>query len=635
MLRSALLVNLSCSVIALILIFYTLFIIQVFDNNTNINNNYGNATNDDDEFDDDDDNPYEDPYDTVRESTSSDDVKTNDVKESKVTGIKNLEQEPIYSNLNQTVTTTNPTTYDVGFVDGNEEESIYEPITPTKTTTTEKKDQNKRKDGFPNRPPPPPPASPRPFIKKQEDQLLKATKERSSSAVAVEPNNNNSNNNYSPTFIPVIVKSSETEDEVNYSPHSFVGGMDSIDGNPAQPKGSTTPKSKDKTTKSKGNKKHMFVYPSKPEDHEVEDTRTIRSVSPYKERSSGFDESILSTLTQKPIPEDITIPATIEKSFPSNGDVEATIVKIEKISPGDSEYNTTPPASRQLDDDQKLKNLLGFRDSPSPDSKRPMTERRSNANDDVLFSKHHYRSQRGMKAQSEIFTNLDNYQPRVTAGYARNWFSKVSSHQPATSQQREPSISKDKEGSSMRTSPRNFDHHQYHRHSQYSPRDFDHPHHHRYSQYNPMSSYELKASRRDNYNSPRNGRGPSDSSSWRNGESSNYGDPGRNGEPSRLSSYENYLSPHGFDARFDHSDHREDPRKRNGDKKKGLRRINSHQPTTESNDKENSSSTSASSKVRGFFRAAKRTLRKHKSVNSNQHYSTKRQDYFEKNIGDV
>ena len=160
-----------------------LFIAQVFDNNIN-NNTVDVKNNNDGEFDNDDDadNPYEDPYDSVRESTSSD-VSTkkpshNDIDSKNIETI--IEQEPIYSNLDQNTTTSQITYVEVADND-NEEESIYEPITPTITTNrNDIKESGKTK--FPDRPPPPPPASPRQVNKKKnpkEDQLLKATKERS------------------------------------------------------------------------------------------------------------------------------------------------------------------------------------------------------------------------------------------------------------------------------------------------------------------------------------------------------------------------------------------------------------------------------------------------------------------------
>ena len=615
-----------------------LFIAQVFDNNIN-NNTVDVKNNNDGEFDNDDDadNPYEDPYDSVRESTSSD-VSTkkpshNDIDSKNIETI--IEQEPIYSNLDQNTTTSQITYVEVADND-NEEESIYEPITPTITTNrNDIKESGKTK--FPDRPPPPPPASPRQVNKKKnpkEDQLLKATKERSAIKTHNSLNHNHNNNNNSQTLIPVIVKSSESSDDLNYSPHSFMGDMDITDGH--QSKGSPTSSSKGKM-KSKGTKNQpLFVYASKPDGHEIEDTRSIRSVSSHKERTQSYD-IILSTLTQKPAPEQITIPTTVVKRSASDDEEndEATVIKIERITPGDSEYNTTPPTSRQMDDERKMKNLLGVRHSPSPSStsgsRRPMTERRSNGDDDDdVFRNHYHRSQRERRVQSEIF--LDNYQPRETAGYSRNWFSEV--NPKSTTPRASHNNGKASNSEGLKDQGRS------------SPRDFDH---HRHSQYSPMSSHEVKASRRDNYNSPNNGRGPSsDSSSWRNDHPSNYDDnpySGRGGDPKggyppswRASSYEGYLRPHDFDARFDYytDTNQEDPRMRNGKKKKPLRRINSHQPTMESSTKENSSSSSsASSRVRGFFRAAKRTLRKNKTVSNDHHYSIKRQDYYEKNIGDV
>ena len=101
--------------------------------------------------------------------------------------------------------------------------------------------------------------------------------------------------------------------------------------------------------------------------------------------------------------------ASIRSASDDEENVEATVIKIERIAPGNSEYNTT---SRQMDDERRMKNLLGVRHSPSPGStsgsRRPMTERRSNGDDDDdVFRNHYHRSQRERRVQSEIF--LDNY----------------------------------------------------------------------------------------------------------------------------------------------------------------------------------------------------------------------------------
>ena len=408
----------------------------------------------------------------------------------------------------------------------------------------------------------------------------------------------------------MIVKNDESNVKVNgkpsYSPHSFLEGTDSVDMPPHQSKGYSflegtdsvgmsphqskgSPKSSKSSDRNKEEssvkKRPLFMYPSKPGVPKSVDASNVPSSR--KQKTTEFNESIQSTLVQKPIPGQITVTDSVD-------DEEPNVIKIERIGPGDFEYNTTPPELRQKDDTARIKSLLGVH--PGSGSKKPHTERRRNAEDDDwnIQTERSLRQQRDGKARSEMY--LDDYRPKETAGFSRGWFSEVKTTPTTQGETNSNGSSSWRGNSNLESSPRDF--------------DFNH-------QSYALNSYEVKASRRDNHNhnhhhdSKSNGR---EEVSW------------------RASSHEGFFSPQDFDSRFDPSDSYRS-RSKDSSKGKSLRRVNSHQPTMESHN--NKEQNSATSKVLGFFRAAKKTLRKHKSVNSNQHYSTNRQEYFEKNIGNI
>lgn len=456
---------------------------------------------------------------------------------------------------------------------GQDEEDEEDIYEPITPNTT-----SSNKHSIPNRPVPPlPPSSPRPKKQEKNDEKLMRGNEK-----------------WIPQqqqFNVVLVKSEEgkvqVQRDVPYSPHSFIEGKDSVDKVPQK-----SPKVLDRNKQVSGKKKNrpFFLYASKPDDSKSVESYKGETSQNHKERSPGFEESIQSTLIKKPIPSPVAIadPKTNAISEGSFGGNEGVVVEIVRIAPGDSEYKTTPPALRQKNDEEKLKSLLGVhsnnRSRNGSIAKGSAGELTRIGEDERVSLTRRYkdRQQREIKARSEAL--FDDYQPIETVRLSQGWFSEIKP-QP---QQVSPTSSW--------------------RRSVYEDRS--HPEH---SALHPEHQ---------NYNTK-----PSPTSSW------------------RASSYEAYrdFDP---DSTSDHPmnrSYRNQPsrssRQQQRQPKKGLRRINSHQPSVDSHHsnlkKEDQPSTTTSSKVRGFFRAAKQTLKRNKSANTEQHYSPNRQSYFEQNIGDV